>query len=508
MKNFLFYFFTVACWSQAPTIEWSASIGGLAYDDLSCIIQTTHNNDYVVIGSTNSIDGDIISYHGASDVFMAKISTTGALLWTKTFGGTGTDIGKSICETPDGGFILCGSTTSTDSDITFNHGYYDAWVLKLNANGDIEWQKTYGGTAQDESYAIKPTPDGGYIVGGITRSLNGDVTSNNGESDYWVIKIDSVGTIAWQKNYGGSNLDVLSTIEPTTDGGYIISGNTFSTNGDVIGNHGGSDYWLLKINSNGAIEWQKTLGGSGYEFCGAIKQTNDGGFIVTGSTPSVDGEVTISYGQGDFWVVKLDSLGTLEWQKSYGGTAQDSSYDIHQTIEGGYIIAGLSYSHDIDLLNNIGLADYWVLKINATGVPQWQNNFGGSNNDYASYIQQTDANCFIVGGRTYSSDFDVSNYHGNSDIFLLKLAPENLSFSASIKNSFSIYPNPTSNLVHLHTSNNVVLDSITVTDMVGKVVLMQVGNTETISTENLSAGVYLLEASSGGKSYKIKFIKQ
>ncbi|MGL2967139.1 T9SS type A sorting domain-containing protein [Flavobacterium sp. XGLA_31] len=509
MKKLLFVLFTLPCLGQAPAVEWTKIIGGINYDDLGSIIQTTHDNGYIMVGATSSTDGDISGNHGGNDVLVVKLNALGGILWIKTFGGSGSDSGKSIYETADGGYILCGSTASTNNDVTFNHGFYDAWVIKLNTNGDLEWQKTYGGTAQDDSYCIRPTSDGGYIIGGISRSTNGDVTGNNGESDYWVIKTDSSGDIQWQKNYGGSSLDVLSSVEPTSDGGYIVSGNVFSTNGDVLGNHGGTDYWILKTNSIGIIEWQKTLGGSSYEFSGNIHQTSDGGYIVTGTTPSVDGDITVTIGLGDFWIVKLNAAGTIEWQKSYGGTAEDNSYFIQQTVEGGYVIAGISKSQDVDLLNNHGLADFWILKIDINGNTQWQKNIGGSNNDYASYIQQTESNGFIIGGRTYSNDFDVvPNYHGNSDIFILKLAPDTLENNVFIKNSLSIFPNPTTTQLHLQSANNLTIDKVIITDMMGKTIFQQTENTTTINTQNLANGLYILQVFSQGNKYQHKFIKE
>jgi hypothetical protein len=177
--------------------------------------------------------------------------------------------------------------------------------VKLNSSGDIEWQKCLGGTNWDVAYTIQQTSDGRFIVAGYTESNDGDVSGNHGNSDYWVVKLDSSGDILWQKCLGGTSWDFANSIQQTSDGGFIVAGYTESNDGDVSGNHGGSDAWVVKLNSSGDIEWQKCLGGTGDEYVNSIKQTSDGGFIVAGCTKSNDGDVLGNHGNDDSWVVKL-----------------------------------------------------------------------------------------------------------------------------------------------------------------------------------------------------------
>ena len=265
--------------------------------------------------------------------------------WQKSFGGTGEDYGTSIQQTTDGGYIVAGYSGSTDGDVIGNHGSYDYCVLKLDSSGDITWQKSLGGSGYDYLTSIQQTSDGGYVVAGNSNSNGGDVSGSHGSYDYWVVKLTSLGDITWQKCIGGMSEDHLSSIQQTSDGGYILAGESQSNDGDVSGIHGSYDYWVVKLTSMGTIEWQKSLGGIGYDSAQSIKQTSDDGYIVAGYSGSTDGDVTGNHGGYDSWVLKLTSAGVLEWQKSLGGTGSDNAVSIQQTSNGGYIVVG--YSHQI-----------------------------------------------------------------------------------------------------------------------------------------------------------------
>ena len=224
-------------------------------------------------------------------------------------------------------------------------------------------KKTIGGTESDYAYSFKPTPDGGYIAAGYTYSHDGDVSGNHGDADAWVVKINSTGGIQWQKTLGGSNEEIARSIQLTTDGGYIIAAATKSDNGDVSGNHGGADAWIVKLNSNGGIQWQKTLGGTNEEIARSIQLTTDGGYIIAGSAKSNDGDVIGNHGGQDTWVVKLNDSGTILWQKSMGGTANDFANSIQLTSDGGFIVAGQAISTNGDINGNHGATDAWVIKL-------------------------------------------------------------------------------------------------------------------------------------------------
>jgi hypothetical protein len=341
--------------------------------------------------------------------------------WQKTFGGSNSDYANFVQQTTDGGYIIAGGSASNDGDVSDNHGKFDFWIVKLTSTGELEWQKSLGGSANDYASSIQQTTDGGYIIAGYSGSNDGDVSGNHGKRDSWIMKLTSTGELEWQKSLGGSNTDYANCIQQTTDGGYIIAGYSESNDGDVSGNRGYDDYWIVKLTSTGELEWQKSLGGSANDYASSIQQTTDGGYIIAGSSGSNDGDVLGNHGERDSWILKLTSIGKLEWQKSLGGSCLDRAISIRQTTDGGYIIAGYSESNDGDVSGNHGSYDSWIVKITSTGELEWQKSLGGSNSDYARFIQQTTDGGYIIAGGTDSNDVDVSGNQGERDYWIVKI---------------------------------------------------------------------------------------
>ncbi|MGM0480239.1 MAG: hypothetical protein ACQERC_13540 [Bacteroidota bacterium] len=310
--------------------------------------------------------------------------------WEKSLGGSLLDQVLSIQQTTDGGYIIAGDSDSNNGDVTGNNGDWDFWVVKLDTAGDLSWQNSLGGSGLDYLNAIRQTLDGGYIIAGYSESNDGDVTGNNGNGDCWVVKLDATGNMIWEKSLGGSQKEIANSIQQTTDGNYIVAGWSESNDGDVTENSGGSDYWIVKLDASGNIIWEKSLGGSGNDWANSIELTSDNGFIVAGQSDSNDGDVTGNNGSKDYWVVKLDSVGGLTWQKSLGGSGTDRAFSIQQTTNDGYIIAGWSSSNDGDLTANNGNNDAWIVQLDSVGTINWQKSFGGSENEGLWSIQQAE----------------------------------------------------------------------------------------------------------------------
>lgn len=426
LTYFLFLFFLLDnIFAQAPSIEWQKSYGGTKLETASCIIQT-NDSGYIMTGATLSNNGDVSGNHGTDygDVWVVKIDSIGKIQWQKCLGGSGEEYVYSIKQTKDGGYILAGgSMYSYNGDVSGNHGEMDAWIIKLNASGNIEWQKSFGGSYGDAATCIRQTAEGGYIFAGSTTSNNGDVSGlHSNASDFWIVKITDTGIIEWQKCLGGSDAENANAIEITNDGGYIITGPTSSNDGDVTSNHGSRDYWVVKVNATGVIQWQKCLGGSGEEISYSVKQCFDGGFIVAGQTyQSADGDVSGNNGNSDYWIVKLYGNGNLQWQKCFGGTDFEEAHTIATTFDGGYIVGGSSLSKNGNATSNNGLFDYWLIQLNNTGNLVWQKSIGGSNFDEAFSIQQTKDTGYIVVGSSSSNDKDVTGNHGQADFWVVKL---------------------------------------------------------------------------------------
>jgi hypothetical protein len=513
MKKTLFILgvilFQLNCFSQ-PAIQWQKTLGGSS-DDYGFNIQQTADEGYIVAGVTYSTDSDVTANQGEADYWIVKMSATGTIQWQKTFGGSAEDYAFSIQQTADGGYIVAGLTNSTDGDITVNHGDYDCWIVKLNATGTIQWQKTFGGSLEDVALSVQQTTDGGYIVAGYTKSTDGDVTVNHGGFDYWIIKLNATGTIQWQKTLGGAGQDHATCIQQTADGGYIVAGSSNSYDGDVAENLGSYDFWVVKLDATGTIQWKKSLGGTYSDEAQSIQQTADGGYIVAGNTDSADGDVSGYHGSYDYWVVKLNATGTIQWQKTLGGSSDDVATCVQQTTDGGYIVAGWTYSTDGDVIRNnwdyyyVGY-DYWIVKLSATGTIQWQTALGGSGDDDAFSIQETADGGYIVAGMSNSTDANFFENNGSYDYWIVKLETDPLSTSSFQQEHIVIYPNPAKSTLNLQFPDDVVIDKIIIIDLTGKIIIEQTKNTAQVNTEGLASGMYLIQAISGEKKWQSEFV--
>jgi hypothetical protein len=397
-------------------IEWQNTIGGSG-DDLFTSIQQTADGGYILGGySSSNISADKTENGlGVYDYWIVKTDSAGNILWQNTIGGSETDQLQSIKQTSDGGFILGGSSDSNISgDKTENClGGTDYWMVKTDAMGTIQWQNTIGGSGYEYLFSIEQTTDGGYILGGYSSSnISGDKSENSiGGNDYWIVKTDSTGNVQWQNTIGGSSSDILYSINQTTDEGFILGGYSLSNiTGDKTENNlGGRDYWIVKTDSTGNIQWQNTIGGSSNDQLQSIKQTTDGGYILGGYSESyISGDKTEnSMGGVDYWIVKTDSTGTIQWQNTIGGSLKDYLLSLEQSTDGGYVCVGYSESYfSGDKTENIlGGWDYWIVKTDGAGNIQWQNTLGGNTDDFTYSIVQTIDGGFILGG---NSDSNIS----------------------------------------------------------------------------------------------------
>lgn len=492
--------------AQAPEIEWQKSLGGSAGESATSIQQTA-DGGYIMAGYSESNDGDVTGNHGDYDYWVVKVNATGVIEWQKSLGGSGTDMANAVQQTLDGGYIVVGQSNSNNGDVTGNHGSYDFWVVKLNAAGAITWQKSFGGSIDEEATAVQQTTDGGYIVAGKSDSQDGDVIGNQGFYDFWILKLTQAGTIAWQKSLGGSQPDISTDIQQTTDGGYIVCGSSASTDGDVTGNHGSNDFWVAKLNNTGNIEWQKSLGGTEYDTASSVQQTVDGGYIVAGQVYSNDGDVTGHQGGTDYWVVRLDSTGNMEWQKAAGGSSSDTAMDVLQSMDGGFLVSGTSSSTDGDITENQGGIDYWTVKLLETGAIDWEKSLGGSESDWASSNIQVTGGGYVIAGRSSSIDGDVTGNHGGEDFWVVKLFPDVLGVEA-FDNQISVYPNPVSSVLNIAT--NEPITSVSVFNQLGQQVMVSSHFDKTLQLDmsGLAANLYFVVVNTEKSRETFKIVVQ
>ena len=361
------YDYWVLKFNSESELEWQKTYGGSGGDKGFDIIQT-QDGGYALIGSSFSNDQDVSQNNGAEDFWLVKLDASGALSWEKSFGYAGIDSGFSVIQTNDGGYFITGVLDVTLSGGAGNskgvlHAGGDYWGLKLSATGAIEWSKYYGGFFTDTPYSAVQTDDNGFILVGSSDSVDTDISNNIGDYDFWVVKISEFGNLEWEKSFGGTEIDEARAIIKIPDGNYVIAGDTRSFNTDVSSNNGLADVWIIKITPNGTLLWENTIGGSSFDVARDITITQDGGFLLSGSSRSSDGDITRNNGQNDALVVKVNSQGQLEWHKTIGGNNIDFAYGVAELSNKTIIVVGESSSSDQDITENKGFTDLLHIKI-------------------------------------------------------------------------------------------------------------------------------------------------
>lgn len=409
-------------------IESISSFGGTKNESAEAVIKTS-DGGYAVVGFTQSMDGNVVDKSDDSyDAWLLKFDANNNLLWNKTYGGSNDEKANDIIQTNDGGFVVIGYTFSNDGDVSSNAGQQDFWIFKTDAQGNIQWEKTFGYAGLDYGLSIIQTNDNGYFLTGVL-----DVTGSGGEGntrnsqtlhaggDYWALKIDEIGNLQWSKYFGGFFSDTPYDAIQTEDNGFLIVGSSDSYDFDVSNNIGSYDFWVVKIDSNGILEWENNYGGSQIDEAHKIIKTNDGNFLIVGDTRSEDIDISNSLGAADVWAIKISPSGQLLEETSYGGESFDVGRDVILDIENGYIICGSSRSGTGQLTQNNGQNDVWVFKTEANGNLKWQTSIGGSNVDYAYGVAQLDNGKIIVVGESSSNDFDLPENKGFTDLIITTL---------------------------------------------------------------------------------------
>jgi hypothetical protein len=438
---------------------------------------------------------------GFTDYWIVKLDVSGTLEWQKNIGGFEHERLRSVFQTSTGDYVIGGSSFSNmGGDKTENsNGQSDFWVLKLDNTGNIIWQNTIGGAFGEELTSLTPTIDGGILVGGSSYSnISGDKTENSkGGTDYWFVKLDGEGIVQWDKTLGGNGEDYLNDIQQTADGGYILAGFSDSNiSGDKTeDSQGDFDFWILKTDATGIIEWQNTIGGNKLDRLEAFSQTADGGYIIAGESNSdVSGDKNENaIGSLDYWVIKLDSFGNILWENTIGAFGQNEASSVIQTDEGGFLVGGWS-SADIGAdktENSKGGFDFWIVKLNASGAVEAQNTIGGSGSDLLEAIEQTPEGEYITVGHSFSniSGDKTENSQGLDDYWVLKLNGTLGVNDNELPDFIKIFPNPTENIIQLEYQNRTI-DDLKIFDAKGSLIK------ELISSENISS-INVSDLSSG-----------
>ncbi|MEO8087731.1 MAG: hypothetical protein ABI763_12970, partial [Bacteroidota bacterium] len=492
---------------QAPIIEWQKCFGGSGFEDGRSILMTS-DYGYLIGGNTTSNDGDVIGNHSLDvDFWIIRIDSSGNKIWQKCYGGTNEDDLYSITTSTNKGFLLLGWTGSDDGDVSGRHGLdADISAIRCDSLGNVIWQRCLGGSRDDLGYKAIFTPDSCFLIVGTAYSNDFDVTGSHQNagcnlcSDAWAVKLDTAGNIVWSHCYGGTFSEVWNTVAVTEDSGYIFVGETGSSDGDVFGYHGSADLWIVKTNSSGAIMWQKCFGGSVDEKGYSVICTLDHGYLIGGTASSYDFDVSGNNGMDDAWILKLDSLGSLQWQSCIGGSTLDYNYSLLELSDSSFLALCYTYSNDSDVTNNhSNSSDVWLVKLDRNGDVQWQQCYGGSDIEQAFDLKILNDESLIFSGTSRSNDGDVNGNHGWFDMWIGKLSPllDNLSFPFNSSDGFIAYSDHSNLQIKLF-SPKVTASQFQLFDVSGRHIWEQniqlvVGSNEfNFSTGSIFDGIYFL----------------
>ena len=534
--------------ASAQDILWEQSYGGKHAEFLYDAIPTPDYGFLLAGSSISDSNGNKTDANkGDLDYWVWKMDEKGTPEWQKSFGGNGVDLLQSVQLTNDGGFILAGTSSSSKSGDKKEDckGQEDFWIIKLDGKGNERWQRTIGGSGQEKVLSIGQTKDGGYILGGTSSSNKsepdekgvedkfGKTEESRGSLDYWIVKLDNKGEIKWQKTMGGKYVDELKSIQQTQDKGYILGGYSNSPiSGDKTqDNFGQNDYWIVKLDENGKEQWQRTIGGDQDDKLFALSQTQDGGFIVGGNSNSgaTHSKSKTNENGTDFWVLKLDKIGTIEWQETYNYGESDILTSIVENQDGSFLIGG--YAQGESSLNpskggkqksgdKEGINDYIALKIKATGEEIWTQTVGSKGDEVLRKLFETRDGGYIFAGTSIfpsggvaesrgGSSNDRKSTMGGSDFWVVKLKDKEKGLKE--KQKIEAVPNPalsytnviitypyTNGTATLYDLNGRNLQSITITGE----------KTIPMDLSDLPQGIYLIEVKTDVSKDGVKVIKK
>lgn len=457
-------------YSQRLQIEWQNCFGGSEDEDAYDMVIA--QNGYLIGGYTESNNGNVSFNHGESDCWLIKTNNIGDLIWTKTYGGSERERIFRIFPSDGNNYYLLCSTCSSDGDIS-NNPYQESanyWIVKTDSVGGIIWEKILGGNGLDQMYTGVPTDDGGIVAFGYVGSNDGDISIYYGLFDMWMVKLNNEGEKEWDFTIGTSGQDIGQAIIQTSDRGFLVGGSSMISDGGNLTCEPHSfhaEAILVKLDSGRNIEWQQCYGGSDIDGVLALLELEDG-YMVFGIGSSDDGDLTGSgwHGKFDIWAIKIDFWGNIIWQKCYGGWDYEASEKVFQIADGGFVLMGYTNSVGGDVFGNHSMneynADIWVIKISSTGELEWQQCIGGEGNEIMAFgaVKKSDNNFVIAGQTNFGPSYDVqcSPHGGYYDrdfwVFEVKDTSANINEYEIIYNDIKVYPNPAKDYVVFETSFN------------------------------------------------------
>ncbi|WP_289036063.1 T9SS type A sorting domain-containing protein [uncultured Flavobacterium sp.] len=514
---------------NAQDILWEKSYGG-KHSEYLFDAQPTPDYGFILAGSSLSKKTGNKTGEAAGDLdyWVWKMDEKGELDWQKSFGGSGADLLQSVRLTRDGGFILAGTSDSPKGEQKKEDGFgkEDFWIIKLNAKGGEQWQRTIGGSGQELLQSVVPTSDGGYLLAGSSSSAKseklaagqsdpfGKSETGFGNLDYWAVKLDSEGKIEWQRVFGGQYADQLRSAVQTRDGGYLLGG---SSNSPESGNksekcYGMSDYWIIKLDAKGGVEWQKAYGGEGDDQLQAVLQAVDGNFLLAGSSASATtGNKNASNGKGtDFWLLKIDTSGETLWQKTYDIGKADLLTSLEESRDGSLLLGGHAQSeaYATRKKDREGINDYIAIKTDDKGEEQWTQTVGSGGEDILRKAIETRDGGYILAGTSMGSPSrDRYSGQGRNDFWVVKLRDKKK--KEEKKNPIEAYPNPTLHYTNVLVGYEFQKGTATVYDLSGRQLqhFDITDRTVPVDLGGVPEGIYIIEIRTNVQEDAVKVVK-
>jgi Secretion system C-terminal sorting domain len=493
----VFVFFSCTAFCQQPKIEWVKSFGGSQFDYPAKIVEMADGN-YLILGGTQSNDFDITQNRGKFDIWLIKLSKTGSIIWQKTFGGSKDDAPLGLGKTKDGNYVIGGTSQSNDGDFTINQGLDDAFVWKIDPNGNVLWKKNFGGSKNDNLENLNVASNGDLLMSISSESNDSDFPINDGDDDVWIVRLNEKGELKWKKHYGGSKYDYINETIELDNNSTLSVGITGSQDKDF-----GNLYndFMIKLDSVGNEIWSQSQNkkdprATFFSTAGLFSTnfTLGQGFFNVGSASVF--ETVPNHVYRDMFVSKFDINGTLIWQKSYGGEGVDYARDIIKTSDNNYFIIGTQASDKGDVNCRIGKSDAWLIKIDTSGKLLWQQCLGGSENDVndAGGIILTQDNSLVVLVGHQSKDGIFNKMRGLIDIGVVKFSNIVTSSQELANDNIKIYPNPVSSSFFLNYSLNDYPISLKIYNLQGQLIATKTvhQDREEIATNELNDGIYIM----------------
>ncbi|MEZ4788825.1 MAG: T9SS type A sorting domain-containing protein [Flavobacteriales bacterium] len=464
-----------------PAIDWQHNYGG-SLQDRGYSIAPTADGGYVILGETRSSDGMVVGFHGGPlyDLWVLKLDAVGNIEWQRCLGSSESETPGTIAQTPDGGYILVGNAGTVAGDVSESLGNGDIWLVRLTADGSILWDRAFGGTDLDLGVEVAAMADGTYIVLGTVYSMDLDASDNHGAGDMWLGHVDTNGILLQSRCYGGNGTDVGRTMRSYPDGVVVFGGVTNSNDGDVTGNpEEGNEAWVVYLANGWDISWQTVLGGAGDDQARGLYRATGDTVLVAVSSNSQNGDVSAPWGDVDYWIVKLGLDGSLLNQRSFGGSGQDvPSAIVPSGSPNMFYVSGRSSSTDGLISAPNGATDCWTVCLNYDLDMVWEKSYGGSQGDGGNSLCLAPDGGLVIGGYSLSNDIDLGGNFGLSDLWVVKLEPEDVGVEeAGSASGLRVFPNPATEQLSINWEDEAW--SITVYDAQGKLVA---------SVERLAAG--------------------